>query len=485
MKKINYKTAHIFIIIIGIIFVNLSIFHTNLWFDESYSVGISKHTFIDIWNIGGHDVHPVLYYWILHIIGLITNNSILVYRLFSGLIIAITGILGYTHIRKDFGEKVGLLFSFLIYFSPVTALFANEIRMYALAMLFITILGIYAYRLSKKQKKSYWIIFFISSLASIYTHYYSLMAAGIINLILLFYFIKKKNKKAYITQIILGIIQAVLYLPWLIYFTSQLTTMHNNGFWISIKFPDTLIEILGYQFAGNLNMTIGLVIGVLIYAYCIYLIIKTKPKNNIPAILALSVYLLVIIAAGVMSMVLGTHILYYRYLFVVTGLGFFAISFLFSNGKTVINVILCSIILITGIFNQVSMIKENYDSSNHEAIDFIEENIEAGDVFIVSDLGAGTAISVNFFEYKHYFYNKSDWGVGEAYKAFGSDFETVINTDFIEECKTRTWIIVDVDSKFYENYFDNENYELLAHETFETKYRDYVFNLYLVDYIGE
>lgn len=484
MKKLDYKKIHIFVIIIGIIFVNLSIFHSNLWFDESYSVGISKHSFTDIWNIGGHDVHPILYYWILHIIGFFTNYSILIYRLFSGLIIAVTGILGYTHIRKDFGEKTGLIFSFLVYFSPVTALFANEIRMYALAMLFVTILGIYAYRLSKKQKLSYWIIFGISSLACIYTHYYSLMAAGIINLILLIYLIKSKNKKAYITQIIIGIIQVILFLPWLIYFTSQLSTMHNNGFWISIKFPETLLEILGYQFSGNLNLNLGVVIELLFLMYCIYIVLKTKPKNNIPALLAVSIYILVIIAAGIISVVLGTHILYYRYLFVVTGLGFFAISYLFSKGKPIIISVFCIIILITGIFNQVYMIKENYDSSNSQAINYIKENIKKGDKFIISDLGAGTAISVNFFDYKHYFYNKSDWGVEEAYKAFGKDFETVTNTNFIKECKTRTWIIVDVNSKFYDKYFNNENYKLISNKTFETKYKDYVFNLYLVDYVG-
>ena len=45
--------------------------------------GMAGRNFKDIWNIGGHDVHPVLYYWILHIISLFTNNSVLVLRIFS------------------------------------------------------------------------------------------------------------------------------------------------------------------------------------------------------------------------------------------------------------------------------------------------------------------------------------------------------------------------------------------------------------------
>ena len=54
----NKKNLHIFIIIFGIIFLNLSVFHVNLWFDETYSVAMATHSFKEIWNIGGHDVHP-------------------------------------------------------------------------------------------------------------------------------------------------------------------------------------------------------------------------------------------------------------------------------------------------------------------------------------------------------------------------------------------------------------------------------------------
>lgn len=118
MKRITIKKVHIGIILIGIVYACLSIFHSNLWFDEAYSCGIATHSFSEIWNIGGHDVHPVLYYWVLHIIGMFTGNSIISFRIFSAISIILLGILGYTHIRKDFGEKVrnfifiyGLLFS--------------------------------------------------------------------------------------------------------------------------------------------------------------------------------------------------------------------------------------------------------------------------------------------------------------------------------------------------------------------------------------
>ncbi len=112
----NLKYIHIAIILLGIIFISIPIFHQNLWFDESYSVGMANKSFADIWSIGSNDVHPVLYYWILHIVYLLFGPNIYIYRILSMIPIAILGILGYTHIRKDFGEKVGLLFSFFVVF---------------------------------------------------------------------------------------------------------------------------------------------------------------------------------------------------------------------------------------------------------------------------------------------------------------------------------------------------------------------------------
>ena len=82
-EKITTKNIHILIIIIGTIFLFTSSFHTNIWFDEAYSVGMANQTLVDIWKIGGNDVHPVLYYWMLRIVSLLTNSSILAYRLFS------------------------------------------------------------------------------------------------------------------------------------------------------------------------------------------------------------------------------------------------------------------------------------------------------------------------------------------------------------------------------------------------------------------
>ena len=161
-NKTKLQKLHIAIIVIGIIFISLSAFHSNIWFDESYSVAMAERTLSEIWTIGGHDVHPVLYYWMLRIISLIASawgitsiaGKIVIYRIFSIIPIAILGALGYTHIKKDLGEKAGILFSFLAFFLPESAIYANEIRMYSWAILAVTILAIYAYRLRLSENSN-------------------------------------------------------------------------------------------------------------------------------------------------------------------------------------------------------------------------------------------------------------------------------------------------------------------------------------------
>ena len=198
LKSITLKQWHIVLIVVGIIFVSLGAFHNNLWFDECYSAGLARHTFGEIWTIGGNDVHPILYYWMLRIVYLLTGGSIMAYKIFSVIPIAIMIILGYTHIRKDFGGKTGFIFSFLCAFLPEMAQYAIEVRMYSWAILTVTVLAIYAYRLTKEDNTKDWIIFGVSSLMSIYLHYYGLMAAGLINVFLLIYLIVKKRKKGII-----------------------------------------------------------------------------------------------------------------------------------------------------------------------------------------------------------------------------------------------------------------------------------------------
>lgn len=489
IKSITLKQWHIAVIVIGIIFVSLGAFHSNLWFDESYSVGLARHTFGEIWSIGGHDVHPILYYWMLRIVYLMTGGTIMAYRIFSVIPIAIMIILGYTHIRKDFGEKTGFIFSFLSAFLPEMAQYAIEIRMYSWAILAVTILALYAYRLTKEDNTKNWIIFGLSSLASIYLHYYGLMAAGLINVFLLIYLIVKRRKKGIIFIISFGILQGLAYLPWLVNFATQLSNV-SSGYWIGFSFPKTPMELLSSQLAGYVKtsdytgLLVPTVLALELYAYMIYKTYKyAKAKEDLNSFKwSVIVYFAVILAAIIITALMKTSILYYRYLFVITGLYIFAVSFILGKEENKIEIVaILSVIAILGVYNNIVMMKDNYDYSNQEPIKYLNENVKEGDTIVYADFGGGSVVAVQFADNQVYFYNADNWGVEEAYKAFGSNYEVKVTKDFIDNCSNRVWFVDNIYNSVADEIFEGKGYNKVSEKDFSTKYHDYSYKIVLLE----
>ena len=130
---LSSRWFHLVVLALGSAFVLVGAFHAYIWFDESYSVAIANHSFSEIWRIGSGDVHPVLFYWALHVLNLVFGQNILAYRLFTVLGSVALASLGYTHVRRDFGWKPGVLFTAFVLFIPYTAIMATEIRMYSWA----------------------------------------------------------------------------------------------------------------------------------------------------------------------------------------------------------------------------------------------------------------------------------------------------------------------------------------------------------------
>lgn len=489
IKSITLKQWHIAVIVIGIIFVSLGAFHSNLWFDESYSVGLARHTFGEIWSIGGHDVHPILYYWMLRIVYLMTGGTIMAYRIFSVIPIAIMIILGYTHIRKDFGEKTGFIFSFLSAFLPEMAQYAIEIRMYSWAILAVTILALYAYRLTKEDNTKNWIIFGLSSLASIYLHYYGLMAAGLINVFLLIYLIVKRRKKGIVFIISFGILQGLAYLPWLVNFATQLSNV-SSGYWIGFSFPKTPMELLSSQLAGYVKtsdytgLLVPTVLALELYAYMIYKTYKyAKAKEDLNSFKwSVIVYFAVILAAIIITALMKTSILYYRYLFVITGLYIFAVSFILGKEENKIEIVaILSVIAILGVYNNIVMMKDNYDYSNQEPIKYLNENVKEGDTIVYADFGGGSVVAVQFADNQVYFYNADNWGVEEAYKAFGPNYEVKVTKDFIDNCSNRVWFVDNIYNSVADEIFEGKGYNKVSEKDFSTKYHDYSYKIVLLE----
>ena len=284
--RLSSSAFHILLLVAGAAFLLTDAFHGNVWFDESYSVGIANHSFADIWYYSSGDVHPVLIYWALHVLNLVFGQNITIYRLFTVAGAIAMAVLGYTHVRRDHGWATGVLFSFFALFTPYISLMAVEIRMYSWATFTVMLCFIYAIRIIGTQlatppariaeaarglkcwagtPRRWWIACFASSLACAYLHYFGAMSAFMINVVLLFALGARawRHRKggpnplpeqavcadAPLRVLIIGCVaQVALYLPWIVTAVTSQMGVVGGTYWAKIVFPTTYIELATYAF---------------------------------------------------------------------------------------------------------------------------------------------------------------------------------------------------------------------------------------------
>lgn len=478
------KKIHIIVIIIGAIIMLAGTFHTNIWFDESYTVGMVNQSFKDMIVSGIDDVHPLLYYILLKMYSLFVGTGIIQLRIFSCIGMIILSILGYTHIRKDLGEKAGLIFSLLVSFLPVTLLYANEIRMYSWVAVFVTLTGIYAFRVWKNNNKKDWILFAIFSLASAYSHYYGMMTIGIINIILMV--IVLKNREKYLKNWIKTAIgEIVFFIPGLIIFIKQ-AFLKTGGFWITVKYPDILKDIITFNYTGVLDSKLFNIIiftfASIFSIYWIYKLIKQrKSEDSKLPVYATLVYIISIAIPLIISIKLDMFVT--RYTIPMLGLLLIGIAYILSKETNkIILTIVTMCIAILSISNIYIFYSQIYDSQNNELNNVLSEYISEEDIFICKDITLAGVIAEKYPNNKSYFYNIDHWDIKNAYNAFLPQMEVIEDLSLIENYEGKIWLIDSGDEGLYNLFSEDVRMEeIIVKRKVHQPYKNLNFIVTLMD----
>lgn len=463
MKKRLLTILHILVWAAGTLFLMQGSYNDQLWFDEAYTVGLVHQNLwkLILCNVG--DVHPPFYYIVLKLYSLVFGDSIHALRMFSVIFQSVLAGFGFTHIRKDFGEKVGFWYTTLFMLFASSFKYGNEIRMYSFAPVLVLLMAIYAYRYYKSgmtDRKSK-ILFLIFSILGAYTHYYALAAAGAVNFLLLLYFRKNNQFETWkkIAKIQLG-----AYIPGFLCLIWQSKSVVPS-FWIQIIYPDFIYKSLSFFMVGDVpEDVLGLTditskiydaIAVLFWAVCalfFYLYYKKNKEKCEPALLALKT--LGVIVAFYMTVSLIRPLYYVRYLTVLSGLIVFFLAFAFDKIsrfyiKGALLVLLAGILVL-----RVTPIYENMYTPENDAIDtFIAENFQEGDIVVSDNIGLVAVLAERHPELNLYFYNHDEWDVELAYGAFAPQLKTVRDLSEVYAHPGRIWAL--------KNYFPGSINDLI------------------------
>ncbi len=264
----------------------------------------------------------------------------------------------------------------------------------------------------------------------------------------------------------------------------------SGGFWIKVKYPDVIFDILSFNFIGMIESkiikAIIFIVASLLIVYIAINIIKNKKKDkNISVcIWAISIYFGVIILSLLLSFV--TDIFTTRYTLPMIGLLVFAISYVCSleNKKWVLISFMSIIVILFGI-STYNVYLENYDNSNKKLEDEINNVVQEGDIFIYREIGAGSVVAIKYPNNKQYYYNAYHWTVEEAYKAYAPQMETVEDLSVLDNIKGRIIVIDDGSTALYDELKEKENIETIKKpEKINMKYKNLNYTISILNKIN-
>ena len=210
----------------------------SIWLDEATSLitaGMAPRSVI-AWAAA--DVHPPLYYLVLHF-WLQLGETEFAIRALSAVLGVLTVAVAYGLARQLLGHKSGVLSAFLLGLAPLHVWYSQEARMYVM----VTFLSLLATRLlllalvhdaqagmgSGRAARRFWLGYVIASALALYTHYFALLAWFFANLYALYWLHQRQFERCR-RWVLAQVIVVGLFLPWTPVLLHQVTT--GGGGWV-------------------------------------------------------------------------------------------------------------------------------------------------------------------------------------------------------------------------------------------------------------
>jgi 4-amino-4-deoxy-L-arabinose transferase-like glycosyltransferase len=198
----------------------------RVWWDEGWSVWVSRFSLAGILAQTGNDVHPPLYFWLLHLWRSLSGDSEFGLRLLSSLLGTLTVAATFT-LGRDIGRRlstappaygVGLLAALFLAVSRFAIAWSQEIRMYALASLLAVVAVWAARRVWDGGGRWPKVVYVAATTAGLYTLYLFAPVWAAVNVAWLWvWWNAPDRRRAFVEWAALQLLVVALFLPWVLY----------------------------------------------------------------------------------------------------------------------------------------------------------------------------------------------------------------------------------------------------------------------------
>ena len=224
----------------------------SLWFDEAFSVRIAQLGLSDIVSLAAKDVHPPLYYLLLHFWTTLFGQTENAVRMLSVVFSILTVFFIYRIALTLFDLRIAICTALLTALSPLQVFYAQEARMYAQLACLSTISVYLFLRWLKDGNRLSAVLYVISTATLLYTHLYAvfIVLAQLVYLVILFLLARDIFRNVWRSYLTMGFITALLFSPWMLVAFQQAARAKGH-FWI--KDPDWLAPFQSLiEYSGSL-----------------------------------------------------------------------------------------------------------------------------------------------------------------------------------------------------------------------------------------
>lgn len=203
--------------IVGLIVWGALCITNNLWYDEAYSASMVSQSWTRLLYITATDDHSPFYYVLLklfyHLFGGGTRFWSL--KLMSLLFMIGYLLLGKYYVKKLFGQQISIYFMLFSILMPIMSVQAGNVRMYAVALFFLTLTGLTAYDIYLDAARWKWLVFCGASICTVYCHTFAMIQTFLFYLLFLGVLLYSKQYKKVKTFFLCGITVSIVFSPWL------------------------------------------------------------------------------------------------------------------------------------------------------------------------------------------------------------------------------------------------------------------------------
>jgi 4-amino-4-deoxy-L-arabinose transferase-like glycosyltransferase len=222
----------------------------GIWYDEAFAILFASRSFEEmlygtLTSVGGAaaDVHPLFYYFSLHVWLGQVGDSVFSARYYSVLYGVGTIPFVYRLARELSGERVAIISAAVISLAPFHLAYSQEARMYA-QLGFWSSAAFFAFtRYQRIASKKWWALFVFAGAGALYSHNLAFVALGALGIWGVIDALRTRTWRVLIATTLAGLAMIALWLPWLFNVPGQFGKI-EQAYWVPQPTVVTLIQTL-------------------------------------------------------------------------------------------------------------------------------------------------------------------------------------------------------------------------------------------------